>query len=933
MCSALFSISCTLASAIALQAQPNYGMAKDYGQWMQCADNTSLRQSVFTVECWLKAESRIVIVSRDQPGNALPDWSLVYDAAGKRLEFMTGMNSQPDEYFHTPYNSFPHAAWAHAAVVVNGTAGTVRMYINGALASAHNFAPRSFVVQTGLAWGGYYNNAGGAAGAARMDECRYWNHERLLPQIQSFMNMPLPWSSRSGLMGYWLFCGNFADSSGNGNHMQPIGNLPIVLLPDLPVGVWCREDPPAIAARSMEFTALCPRDVPRDSIVWIGNPGGSPLTVKSANIQGPDAAVFSLLAPIITPSGLLIQPHDSAAFTLRFQPSSYGVYEAGLYLLSNAKPDSIYRTALRGSWQLAAISASGVDFGGNTAGAFPRDTMVAIHNTGTAAVTISAIYGSSPWFAVISGLPVTIQPGGRAEIGVRFMKPPGRGVFSDSLRIIHSPSCEDSKFEVRGTRNDSGRLAAPDSIVLLRVSCEPSSFDTTLHLFNRSTSPVTIFRYSAYPNAVLSVISPSVMPVTIPAGDSLEILLRVIPGGFGELGGKLMFFSDAPDYPDVTIRIQALIARILLQATSVEFGDIESGPFPHIGFLRITNNSPGPVTVTGASLNPSSPFRVLWGIPVTIQPNATALVQVAFDDPGLPGDFRDSLFLHYHPPCDSLIAMIHARRVFQAEADYPSELQVFPPPCERGPVDTVVTIRNTGKGELAILSALIYPDSAFKLYPAPAFPVVIPPGQTAGIGIRFLASAWGGAEAELSLITNLSKNPARRIMLHGFAAYAALLVPDASFGSVDDADFPVAKKILLRNSGNVPLTVDTAFFRNTAPFKILSPFPVIIDAGEAAELILLFERAPSPGVSADSLVFRYSPPCEPAVAMVEGTRVLRTAAVSADSLALTTLSCGPEARDTAIVIVNAGSAALIITGARLEGDPAFSILPPLPASI
>jgi hypothetical protein len=217
----------------------NQGLRPAERKWMDIPDNPLLVLDIFTVECWVYAESRFVIVSRDRPGNLRPDWSVVFEETQQRIEFMTGMNSQADEYFFSPVGSFPREKWNHLALVVNGVTGTLIIYINGNHSATRTFAPRSFTVQTGLAWGGYFGNSLGASGFGILDEAKYWYGERSQSQIQSSMNIAQPLHDRANLRGYWRFCGDLADSSGFRHDGWAQGGVEIVEIRDLPLGLNC----------------------------------------------------------------------------------------------------------------------------------------------------------------------------------------------------------------------------------------------------------------------------------------------------------------------------------------------------------------------------------------------------------------------------------------------------------------------------------------------------------------------------------------------------------------------------------------------------------------------------------------------------------------------------------------------------------------------
>ncbi|MDX9759101.1 MAG: LamG-like jellyroll fold domain-containing protein [Bacteroidota bacterium] len=220
---------------------PNKGMRAGDRNWMQIPDNPSIAIPVFTAETWVRANSGGLIVTRDEPSGTPSDWQLWYDFSRRRLAFITAIGP-PDSYFFTADNSFTAGDWHHVALVVNGPAGTAKLYIDGVLAIAPTFAPRDFDCLTGLAWCGYYNNGSGAYLDGEIDEARYWNIERTLQQIVATKDIDLPSNDRQGLVGWWRFCDSFEDYSGAGNHGTPMGS-PRLVLNTLPFGITCGGDP------------------------------------------------------------------------------------------------------------------------------------------------------------------------------------------------------------------------------------------------------------------------------------------------------------------------------------------------------------------------------------------------------------------------------------------------------------------------------------------------------------------------------------------------------------------------------------------------------------------------------------------------------------------------------------------------------------------
>jgi len=220
----------------------NEGLRTTTNGWMEIADNPSIALAVFTAEVWVKAWSGGLIVTRDISTGSPSDWQLWYEFSRRRLAFITAQ-TPPDSYFFTDDGSVLPDRWYHIALVVNGVDGSAKLYLDGRLVLSPTFSPRDFSAHTGLAWGGYFNNSSGAYLDAVMDEARYWNVERSEEQIRSAMNAALRSDDRQGLRGYWRFCGNYADSSGYGNHGVRRGTADLTPIVDLPHSFDCLPAP------------------------------------------------------------------------------------------------------------------------------------------------------------------------------------------------------------------------------------------------------------------------------------------------------------------------------------------------------------------------------------------------------------------------------------------------------------------------------------------------------------------------------------------------------------------------------------------------------------------------------------------------------------------------------------------------------------------
>lgn len=237
-----------MANNAAAQLPPNEGLRKPSMSWIDIADDAMYRAPVFTAECLLRVRAGGLIVTRDVSSGSPSDWQLYFDPSTRRIAFITASNP-PDSYFYTD-STFEYGRWYHIALVVNGPMGRAALYVDGRRMLTAAFSSRLFNGSTGLAWGGYYGNASGAYLDGDFDEARYWSVERTPAQISANMLRRLDINDRAGLIGYWMFCGNVADSSGAGHHATVHAAPAIVAFPELPLALSCGTAPLRLAPDS-----------------------------------------------------------------------------------------------------------------------------------------------------------------------------------------------------------------------------------------------------------------------------------------------------------------------------------------------------------------------------------------------------------------------------------------------------------------------------------------------------------------------------------------------------------------------------------------------------------------------------------------------------------------------------------------------------------
>jgi hypothetical protein len=235
-------MSCHYFPAGMLEADPalldNLAVSVEQGTWLQVRDTPQLATPVFTAECWIRPWDSGTIVSR--VGSNGEYWRLDFDRGRRRFAIVTGTMPQSQIDYSLDNRANP-GMWTHVALVMNGAAGTARVYIDGVKEIDVSIPVMSFPVNGGLAFGGVYNDFNAATYSGLIEECRYWSTERTAQEIQTAMNARLPAFDRNGLLGYWSFCESFTDETRYSNHFLPMGVMSLTPVFDLPAGLSCIE--------------------------------------------------------------------------------------------------------------------------------------------------------------------------------------------------------------------------------------------------------------------------------------------------------------------------------------------------------------------------------------------------------------------------------------------------------------------------------------------------------------------------------------------------------------------------------------------------------------------------------------------------------------------------------------------------------------------
>jgi len=304
---------------------------------------------------------------------------------------------------------------------------------------------------------------------------------------------------------------------------------------------------PSISIRpehNLDFGMVC--EGPRFLTLEIYNVGVKDLVITSVQrLMG--STGFSVLSNPATP--LMLAPGEDIEFTVVYIPTGAAVFEAATIRIITNDPVSpivdLFAAAIHGFARLATAIADSGNFGDVCLGSF-RDEAVTLNNTGSCRLLVSNISSSSIDFLSpgVASYPLSIGPGDSLDVSLRFA-PTGQGAHAASVTIISNDPGSPHVLRVSGFA-PSPRLSVviPDTGSFGKV-CIGSFRDLPLVLDNSGKCTLAVKRISSSSPEFLT---PEVItyPLTIGAGDSMEIPIRFQPVSLGTKTATITIDSDDP---------------------------------------------------------------------------------------------------------------------------------------------------------------------------------------------------------------------------------------------------------------------------------------------------------------------------------------------------------------------------------------------------
>jgi hypothetical protein len=277
---------------------------------------------------------------------------------------------------------------------------------------------------------------------------------------------------------------------------------------------------------------------------------------------------------------------------------------------------------------------------------------VTLRNTGSVVLRYDAFL-ASPGASVVPQPPFSIAPGASLDVEIS-LTPPTGGQYQGSLRLDVTAPCADSTI-FRLTADVTDGLAAHALDLGTVPFCLPAQGSVMVRNTQSVAAEIRQLTFTGSDASAFRVLAPLSLPVTLSAGDSLEVLIEFTASA-GDRGYSanlsVLFRTGSTDLiANAGVAAFAHSSRLSGPAAG-DFASVEISASGETRSFVFTNNAPFAVRIINAAVSGSS-FSLLSSapaLPLTVQPGASVEFAVSFA-PAATGTYTGLLSFANESPC------------------------------------------------------------------------------------------------------------------------------------------------------------------------------------------------------------------------------------------------------------------------------------------
>jgi hypothetical protein len=394
----------------------------------------------------------------------------------------------------------------------------------------------------------------------------------------------------------------------------------------------------SLNASSLTFASQTLGSTSASQTVTLSNSGSAPLTLNALTLAGTAATDFTRGGTCTATTTLLPAATCTLAFT--FAPGALGVRSATLSIASDASNGSAV-LSLSGTGAAVAVPGVGLApaslaFGNQSVGVASADRTVALTNTGSGALSISAITATTD-FGVSHNCGTSLAAGASCTLSTTFT-PSATTTITGSVSVASNAAGSPHVVALSGT----GVAASPvlawvpavTTVNFGDASVGAAPVTQTLTLANQGPGAVTLQQITlAGAQAAdfsLGGTGTCALNAALAQGASCTVVLAFQPGAAGARAGTLQTLSSGTNPPDVALAgngtataqpgVAAVPAALSFTASTGSTTPVSQSltlqstgsAVLHVSAMRVAS---GPFTLDAAPTSgcPTAPFDLMPG--------------------------------------------------------------------------------------------------------------------------------------------------------------------------------------------------------------------------------------------------------------------------------------------------------------------------------
>jgi len=573
--------------------------------------------------------------------------------------------------------------------------------------------------------------------------------------------------------------------------------------------------------------------------VALVNNGTDVMVIQSVTVAGP----FILTPPTLPAS---LAPGQGLTLELAFAPRTTGNAAGSLLVQGDGAPRSA-SVALAGNGTIsqAVLAPATLNFQRVLVGSASAGAQVTLTNTGTTSLNLNGFGVSGPY--EVTGLDgqAMLAPGASTQFTVTF-NPTLPGAANGGLELFSDDPAAPAQLRLQGIGVAPRINAAPTAVAFGQVALGTAS-SNTVRLSNQGDAILNISGLTlSGANAADFALDAGVGTMSLAPGAETIINVGFAPSGHGARMATLEVASDAFGAATLSVALSGtgVGSRVAVTPAAMDFGDANVGSGAVSQSIQVLNAGETNLVVSAITFSgvDASDFIVTTSLPLTVTPNSSAQVELAFQPSAIGARSARATVISNDVQSSNVSLVLTGNGTSRTLALTPAAVAFGNVRAGRT-ASQEVTLTNSGSVALTVSNlSFSGDDAALFTRGSVALPLSLAPGASQTVSVTFSPTRVGNATAALTV---MSDDPTKANIVvpmtgRGVSPSVALMPGSLEFGGQLVGKASAERTAELKNTGTSPLTVTTVAFAgpNAASFSLANTpaTPFTLAPGESRSL-------------------------------------------------------------------------------------------------